>query len=83
MSDVGITAGTTSTGTARVQNILNNSCGGAIVQAVSRQFPIATGRVRAQFRSCWISSGKSGTGAGFLLVLYFPLPILIPPIAPH
>jgi hypothetical protein len=27
--------------------------------------------------------GRSGTGAGFLLVLGFPLPILIPPTAPY
>jgi hypothetical protein len=27
--------------------------------------------------------GQSDTGAGFLLVLRFPMPILIPPTAPH
>jgi hypothetical protein len=36
-----------------------------------------------QVRSCGICGGQSGTGAGFLAVLRFPLPILIPPSAPH
>jgi hypothetical protein len=30
-----------------------------------------------------ISSCKHGTGAGFLLVILFPLPIFIPPTAPN
>jgi hypothetical protein len=38
--------------------------------------------VRAQVRSCGICGGQSGTGARFLPVLRFPLPILIPPTAP-
>jgi hypothetical protein len=57
--------------------------GSAIAQAVSRRLPTADVRVRAQVRSCEISGGQSGTGAGFLRVLRFPLPIFIPPIAPH
>jgi hypothetical protein len=57
--------------------------GRAMAQAVSRRLPTATARVRAQVTSCKIYGGKSGTGAGFLLVLRFPLPILIPPTAPH
>jgi hypothetical protein len=40
----------------------------------------AAARVRAQVRSC---AGQSGIGAGFLRVLRFPLPILIPQTAPH
>jgi hypothetical protein len=40
-------------------------------------------RVRSEVRSCWICGGQSGIEAGFLLVLRFPLPILIPPTAPH
>jgi hypothetical protein len=50
---------------------------------VSRRLPTATVRVRAQIRSCGIYSGQRGTGGGFLRVLRFPLPILIPPTAPH
>jgi hypothetical protein len=42
----------------------------------------AAARVRSQIRSCEICGGQSGTGAGFLRVLRFPLPILIPPTAP-
>jgi hypothetical protein len=40
-------------------------------------------RVRAQVRSCGICGGQCGTGAGFLRVLPFPLPILIPPTTSH
>jgi hypothetical protein len=36
-----------------------------------------------QIRSCGICDGQRGTGAGFLRVLRFPLPIVIPPTAPH
>jgi hypothetical protein len=51
-----------------------------IPQAVSRRFPTAAARVRARVRSCGICGGQSGTGAGFLRVLQFPLPVHIPPI---
>jgi hypothetical protein len=33
--------------------------------------------------SCGICGGQSGTWAGFLRVLRFPLPIFIPPVAPQ
>jgi hypothetical protein len=52
-------------------------CGGG--GGVSHRFPTAAARVR----SCRIFCGQNGTGAGFLRVLQFPLPILIPPTAPH
>jgi hypothetical protein len=45
--------------------------------------PIAEARVRDRVRSCGICGGHSGTGAGFLRVLRFPLPIFIPSIAPQ
>jgi hypothetical protein len=42
---------------------------------------LVVAQVRAQFRSCGICSGQGGTGACFLLVHQFLLPILIPPSA--
>jgi hypothetical protein len=33
-------------------------------------------------QACGVCGGQSGTGAGFLRVLQFPLPIIIPPISP-
>jgi hypothetical protein len=57
--------------------------GRAIAQAVSRRLPTAAARVRARVRLCGICGGQSGTGAGLLRVLRFPLPIGIPPIAPQ
>jgi hypothetical protein len=39
--------------------------------------------VRAQVRSCGICGAQSGTGAGFLRGLWFPLSIIILPTAPH
>jgi hypothetical protein len=54
-----------------------------IAQAISRWLPTAAARVRAQVRSCGICGGQSGTGACFLRVFRFPLPILIPPTARH
>jgi hypothetical protein len=49
----------------------------------SRRLPTAAARVRAQVGSSRICGGQGGTGAGFLWVLLFPLPILIPPTAQH
>jgi hypothetical protein len=48
-------------------------------QAGSRRLPTAAIRVQSQVKSYEICCGQSGTGAGFLRVLQFPLPILIPP----
>jgi hypothetical protein len=57
--------------------------GRAITQAVSTRLPTAAARVRCRVWSCGICGGQSGTEAGFLWVLRFPLPIFIPPTAPH
>jgi hypothetical protein len=57
--------------------------GSAITQAVSRRLPTTAAMVRGHGRSCGIRGGQSGARAGFLRVLRFPLPILIPPTAPH
>jgi hypothetical protein len=57
--------------------------GRAIAQAVSRWLPTAAARVRAQVWLCGICGGQSGSGAGFLRVLRFALPIFIPPISPQ
>jgi hypothetical protein len=56
--------------------------GHAIAQAVSRWLSTTAAQVRSQVTSCGICGGQSGTGAGFLRVLRFPLSILIPPTAP-
>jgi hypothetical protein len=53
----------------------------AVAQAVSRWLPIGAARVRVR-AACGICGGQSGTGAGFLRVLRFPLAIIIPPISP-
>jgi hypothetical protein len=65
---------------------MNRLCllmGRAIAQAVSCWLPTAAARVRSRFWSSGSCGGQSGTGADFLRVLRFPLPIFIPPIAPQ
>jgi hypothetical protein len=57
--------------------------GRAIAQAVSRRLPTAATLVRAQVRSWVFVVDKVALGEGFLRLLRFPLPILIPPTAPH
>jgi hypothetical protein len=54
--------------------------GRAVAQAVSRWLPTAAARIRVR-AACGACGEQSGTGAGFLRVLPFPLPI-IPPIPP-
>jgi hypothetical protein len=50
----------------------------AITQAVSCRLPTVAVRVRSQLRSCRVCGERSGTGAGFLGVLGFPLPSTAP-----
>jgi hypothetical protein len=51
-------------------------------RAVSCRLPTARARVRYRVKSCAVC-GHIGAGAGFLRVLRFPLPILIPPTVPR
>jgi hypothetical protein len=55
--------------------------GSAIAQAVNRWLPTAAARVRVR-AACGVCGEQSAIGAGFLRVLRFPLPIIIPPISP-
>jgi hypothetical protein len=48
---------------------------------VSRRLLTAVARLRSQVMSCWICGGENSSGTGFLRILLFPLPILIPPNA--
>jgi hypothetical protein len=48
----------------------------SLAQVVSRRLPITAARLRAQIMSCGICDGMSGTEAGFLRVLRFPLPLI-------
>jgi hypothetical protein len=48
----------------------------SVAQEVSRRLRTAETRVRARVKSCWICGGQSGTGAGFLRVLPFLLPLI-------
>jgi hypothetical protein len=64
---------------ARVSVYFRAYLGRAIAQAVSRWLPTSAARLRVRAELC---VGQSGTGAGFLQVLRFPLPIIIPPISP-
>jgi hypothetical protein len=55
--------------------------GRAVAQAVSRWLPTAVVRFRIR-AACGACGGQSGIGAGFLRVLLFPLPVIIPPNFP-
>jgi hypothetical protein len=54
-----------------------------LAQEFSSRLPTAAVWVQTQVRSCGICGGQSVTGTDFLRVLRFPLPVLIPPTAPH
>jgi hypothetical protein len=59
---------------------IQGSLGRAVAQAVIRWLPTAAAWVRVR-AVCGVCGGESGTGASFLRVLRFPLPV-IPPISP-
>jgi hypothetical protein len=71
------------TSTVALRVVEGDEKGRAIAQAVIRRLSSAAAWLRALVRSCWICRRQSGIGAGFLRVLRFPLPIFIPPTAPH
>jgi hypothetical protein len=58
-----------------------NTVGRAVAQVVSHWLPTAAARVRVR-AACGVCGGQSGPGAGFLRVLRFPLPIIVPSISP-
>jgi hypothetical protein len=49
----------------------------------SCQNPITVARVEAWARSCGMYGGKRGMGKGFLQVLQFTMPVLVPLTDPH
>jgi hypothetical protein len=61
-----------------VQIACQDVIGRAASRAVSRWHSTAEVRVPGQFRSCGIYGRESGTGAGLLRVLFFPLALIIP-----
>jgi hypothetical protein len=63
-------------------SVIENYKSRAIAQAVSRWLLTAAARVRARVWSNGICGGQNGSGAGFLRVLRFPLPIFVPPDSP-
>jgi hypothetical protein len=64
----------------RWNSAADRATGRAVAQAVSRWLPTAAARVCVR-AACGVCGGHSGTGAGFLRVLWFPRPIFIPPIS--
>jgi hypothetical protein len=66
-----------------LSTLVSRRLGRAIAQAVSRWLATAAARVRSRVWSSGICGGQSSAGAGFIRVLPFPLPVLIPPTAPH
>jgi hypothetical protein len=58
-----------------------NSC--AIAEVIGHQLVTMVAWVQSQVRSCGICGGQSGTGMGLLQMIYFPLPVLTHPAAPH
>jgi hypothetical protein len=60
-----------------IQRYIPEDSGRAVAQAVSRCLPTAASRVRVR-AACGVCGGQGGIGAGFLRVLRFPLPIILP-----
>jgi hypothetical protein len=56
--------------------------GRAIAQAVSHWLPRGAARFQTRVWSSGTCGGQSGAGVVFLRVLWFPLPIFIPPNSP-
>jgi hypothetical protein len=65
---------------SRIKLIENYKCklGRAIAEAVSRWLPTAAARVQSRVWSSGICGAQSGVGVGFLRVLRFPLPFILP-----
>jgi hypothetical protein len=64
---------------ARPHKLLELRRVSGLVTAVSCLLLTSEARDLSQVKSCGICGGQSVTGDGFLRVLRFPLPILIPP----
>jgi hypothetical protein len=62
------------------EGYVKRTLGRAVARVISHWLPTAAARVRVR-AACGVYGGQSGSGAGFLRVLRFPLPI-IPPISP-
>jgi hypothetical protein len=63
-------------------NKLETISGNDVNRSYIREIPTAAARVQTRVWSSGIYGGQSGTGAGFLRVLRFPLSIFIPPNSP-
>jgi hypothetical protein len=57
--------------------------GYATAQVISPKLLTVVTWFHPQVTPCMLCGRLSGTSAGFLQALWFPLPILIPPTAPH
>jgi hypothetical protein len=65
-----------------IRNELLHFLGRTIDQAVSCRLSTAVAQVHTRFWSSGICGRQSGAGAAFFRVLWFPLPIFIPPNSP-
>jgi hypothetical protein len=65
----------------KYKTVITSEKGRTVAQAVSRWLPTVAARIIVLI-ACGICGGQGGTGASFLRVLQFPLPIIIPSISP-